>query len=186
MRPSTAATPNRCCAWFRSGALRRRGIRKGIVRVTARAPASLVAALRRQSDGTQEQTHGQPLAVLNFIACVPAFRRHKVPVRRSRAITTTTSPARPGRPGPRARTAVLVPRGTGLPSRPPRRGSPFVAAAPQINSNAKARLASGARHQPALHRTCQRVFVRRRQGFASPLRALDGASAAAARPKDGS
>ncbi|RJF91969.1 hypothetical protein D3871_25230 [Noviherbaspirillum saxi] len=40
------------------------------------------------------------------------------------------------------------------------------------------RSASGARHQPALHRTCQRVFIHRRQGQAlRALRGLDGAAA---------
>ena len=34
--------------------------------------------------------------------------------------------------------------------------------------------ASGARQPPAMHRTCQRVFFSRRQGYATPLRALDG------------
>ena len=38
-------------AWFRSGAARTSRTRKSMVRVTARAPASLAAALRRQSDG---------------------------------------------------------------------------------------------------------------------------------------
>ena len=44
-----------------------------------------------------------------------------------------------------------------------------------INSNPAS--ASGARHTPAMHRTCQRVFFSRRQGFATPLRALDGIGA---------
>ena len=64
-RPSTAAQTDRCA-----------GGRKVLVRVTARARASLVAALRRQSDGTQEQS-ARPLRRRAHIpACVPAYRRH--------------------------------------------------------------------------------------------------------------
>jgi len=55
-----SAQTGMCDAWFRSGATRRRGLRNRMTRVTARAPASLVAALRRQSDGTQEQPQHQP------------------------------------------------------------------------------------------------------------------------------
>ena len=92
-----------------------------MIRVTARAPASLVAALRRQSDGTQEQPHGQTLAVLT----IPGFACPRAAGTSQRQRT----PARPGSHAPRARTALLVPRGTGLPSVRPAGAPPCQAAA---------------------------------------------------------
>ncbi len=45
---------------FNQALSRRCGIRNRMSRVTVRAPASLVAALRRQSDGTQEPINNNP------------------------------------------------------------------------------------------------------------------------------